>query len=392
MTMDYVTVPLYRVAHARAGDKGNRSNISVISWAPELYPVLLQQVTEAVVAHAFQHRQPTAVQRYEVASLHALNFVIDDVLDGGVNSSHNLDAHGKTLSYLLLDLPVRVPKALEKWLAGEAEETGEPRYTSVVDCHAHIIGPADQYPLDGGRAYTPAPASVGEFRAVMERCGVDRAVIIQPSFYGDDNRCTLDAVRELGPGACAVVVVRPDIDEDSMREMVEQGAVGLRLNYLYSGKATAQNIMPYVELAQRHGLHLQFFQTPDVWQDLLPALVSTEVQWVVDHLGMVPAGDDSAFATILKALECDRGWIKLSGLYRVSKQLGHADARQMVQQAYSVAPTRCVWGSDWPHTDTFGLPDSRALLDVTLGWLPDDTARRRVLVDNPAFLYKYQEK
>ena len=113
-----VTVPLYRAAHGRTGDKGNRSNISVIAWHPELYPVLLAQVTEAAVARHFAHRRPSRVQRFELPLLAALNFVLDEVLDGGVNDALNLDTHGKALSFWLLDLPIEVPAALAVLLAG----------------------------------------------------------------------------------------------------------------------------------------------------------------------------------------------------------------------------------------------------------------------------------
>ena len=112
------TVPLYRLAHARAGDKGNRSNISVIAFRPELYPVLVEQVTEAAVLRHFRYRQPTAVVRYLLPRLEAMNFVLDDVLDGGVNGSLNLDSHGKALSFHLLELPVVVPANSVHLLAG----------------------------------------------------------------------------------------------------------------------------------------------------------------------------------------------------------------------------------------------------------------------------------
>ncbi|MCW5658085.1 MAG: hypothetical protein KIT60_10300 [Burkholderiaceae bacterium] len=113
-----ITVPLWRAAHGRTGDKGNRANISVIAWAPELYPLLVEQVTEAAVAQAFAHRRPTRVQRHLLPKLHAMNFVLDDVLDGGVNDALNLDSHGKSLSFLLLELPLRVPAALLPLLRG----------------------------------------------------------------------------------------------------------------------------------------------------------------------------------------------------------------------------------------------------------------------------------
>ena len=112
------TVPLRAAAHGRTGDKGNRSNISVIAWDPGLYPLLVAQVTEAAVAAHFAARAPTRVTRHLLPRLHAMNLVLDDLLDGGVNDALNLDSHGKALSFLLLDLPVQVPAALAQHLAG----------------------------------------------------------------------------------------------------------------------------------------------------------------------------------------------------------------------------------------------------------------------------------
>ena len=99
MSGDAVVVPLHEIAHGRAGDKGNRSNISVIAYVPEAYPFILEQVTAERVHGLFAHRGATAVVRYELPKLAAINLVIDDVLEGGVNGSLNLDGHGKTLSF-----------------------------------------------------------------------------------------------------------------------------------------------------------------------------------------------------------------------------------------------------------------------------------------------------
>jgi hypothetical protein len=114
----FVTVPLWRAAHGRTGDKGNRSNISVIAWHPALYAAIAEQITEARVAQQFAHRRPTRVARYALPNLHALNFVIDDVLDGGVNDALNLDSHGKALSFLLLELELELPASLAPILKG----------------------------------------------------------------------------------------------------------------------------------------------------------------------------------------------------------------------------------------------------------------------------------
>ncbi len=113
-----IKVPLHRAAHGRTGDKGDRSNISVIAWHPALWPLLVEQITEEAVARQFAHRHPSSVRRYLLPKLGAMNFVLDDVLDGGVNDSLNLDTHGKALSFLLLDLPLDVPAELIPFLVG----------------------------------------------------------------------------------------------------------------------------------------------------------------------------------------------------------------------------------------------------------------------------------
>ena len=105
-----VSTALHRVAHARAGDKGNRVNIGLFCYRPEVYPLLCEQVTEARVLALFAHRGASRVTRYQLPLLEALNFVIDDVLEGGVNRSLNLDGHSKASSYRLLELTVEVPK------------------------------------------------------------------------------------------------------------------------------------------------------------------------------------------------------------------------------------------------------------------------------------------
>lgn len=108
------TVPLHALAHARAGDKGNRLNIALVALRPEDWPLLAAEVTEARVLELFAHRGATRVRRYDLPGLGAFNFVLDDVLQGGVNGALNLDGHGKTLSFLLLGLPVETHGRLKE--------------------------------------------------------------------------------------------------------------------------------------------------------------------------------------------------------------------------------------------------------------------------------------
>jgi hypothetical protein len=116
-----VTVPLHRIAHGRAGDKGNRLNVSVIPYDNGAYAAIAQQLSEARVLEAFAHRGATGVRRYDLPLLPAFNFVIEDVLEGGVNGSLNLDGHGKSNSFLLLGIEVRVPKRFVRSAPGEID-------------------------------------------------------------------------------------------------------------------------------------------------------------------------------------------------------------------------------------------------------------------------------
>jgi hypothetical protein len=105
-------IPLHRIAHARSGDKGNRLNIALICMLPDFHSTIADQITEDHVAGIFASRHPSRVVRYELPKLHAFNFVLDDVLEGGVNSSLGLDGHGKSLSFMLLAAPIRIESVL----------------------------------------------------------------------------------------------------------------------------------------------------------------------------------------------------------------------------------------------------------------------------------------
>lgn len=129
MTAVQHTIPLHRIAHGRTGDKGNRLNVSVIAYHPDAWPILLDQVTEDRVLALFAHRGATRIRRYELPRLHALNFVIDDALEGGVNSALALDTHGKTHAFRVLGMEIAVPTHLVPCIAARME----PDYNSGAE-------------------------------------------------------------------------------------------------------------------------------------------------------------------------------------------------------------------------------------------------------------------
>lgn len=119
-----IRIPLHRIAHSRTGDKGDTASVSLIAYREAVYPLLVDQVTEEKVRALFLHRRPSAVRRYMLPKLGALNFVLEHALDGGVNGSLNLDSHGKALSFLLLGMEIDVPEEMAAFLELRAAEGG----------------------------------------------------------------------------------------------------------------------------------------------------------------------------------------------------------------------------------------------------------------------------
>ena len=258
----------------------------------------------------------------------------------------------------------------------------------AVDAHAHIIGPVDQYPLAGDRVYTPELASLEAYEALLERLGIERGVIVQPSFYGNDNRCTMDAVARMKDRGRAIVAVDKSVSSSELSALRKGGAVGLRVNHLQWGALDSAQLKHFHALATPQGLHLQLFQPPTVWAPMLPALMACSTSLVIDHLGTIPAAwgaEHPQFKAVLQLIEAG-AWIKISGFYRISTHPTYADVRPMVEAVVQSAPDRCVWGSDWPHTQMETVPDTDLLLNVVREWL-DPAQLQRVLVDNPSRLY-----
>ncbi len=263
----------------------------------------------------------------------------------------------------------------------------------ACDCHFHIFGPYDRFPLDAGRRYTPPPAGIDEYLAMAETLGLQRAVIVQPSPYGTDNRATLDAVQRIGPRrACAVAVIDESFDDAALRRMAEAGVRGVRFN-LVSGNGTPEDQLD--ALARRIaplGWHAQIYAEGEKLEQLVPLLTRLSVEVVIDHMGGVPASLGTGhpqFRALLRLLDSGRAWVKLCS-YRVSsKGAPWDDVAENLTALAAAAPERCVWGTDWPHPGMSPVPEAGRLLDQLFAWVPDAAARRRILVENPCQLYGF---
>jgi predicted TIM-barrel fold metal-dependent hydrolase len=279
--------------------------------------------------------------------------------------------------------------------ATTSRPTWQPPANST-DCHCHIFGPYDRYPLSPGRSYTPPEALIAQYLAMLDAIGVHRTVIVQPSIYGTENAVTLDAVEAIGPDrARAVVVVDASCDAAALRAMAARGACGVRFNAVSGNGTPLDQLERLVDRIAPLGWHLQLYAHAAELLALEPVLARLSVPVVIDHMGGVQTAqggvENPGFKALLRLLEAG-AWAKLCG-YR-SSSAGHpyADVAPMAQAMIAAAPGRCVWGTDWPHPSLRSpeeVPDDGHLMSLLGQWAPEPVQRQAILVDNPARLYGF---
>ncbi len=264
----------------------------------------------------------------------------------------------------------------------------------ACDCHVHVFGPLARFPYAEGRAYTPPEAPFEDYRAVMEGLGLQRAVLVQPSVYGTNNRAMLDALGRGGAAFRGVAVIGPEHRDRDLEALHGLGVRGARVNTLFPGASEGIGIEEVARRIAPFGWHLQLLADVSEFPNLARRLGRLPVECVIDHLGHLPAArgaDDPGFRDLLALLGEGRCWVKLSAPYRLGAGgPPYADVRPLAEAALRAAPDRLVWGSDWPHPAIPGpTPGAADLLALLADWVPDESLRRKLLVDNPAKLYGF---
>jgi predicted TIM-barrel fold metal-dependent hydrolase len=263
----------------------------------------------------------------------------------------------------------------------------------TCDCHFHIFGPYDRFPLSAGRTYNPPAALVPEYLAMAEALGIQRMVVVQASVSGTDNAVTMDAVSQFGQHrARAVAVIDAGFTDATLRQLHEGGVRGVRFN-LSSGNGTPiEQLEPIARRIAQFGWHIQVYTEGETLAEMASALAKLPVQIVIDHCGGVKADlglDHPQFHALMGLLDSGYAWIKVCS-YRVSSTgQPWADPAQNVREFVARYPERCVWGTDWPHPQMNPSPEAGLLLDQFFEWVPDAAVRQRILVDNAAELYGF---
>lgn len=265
----------------------------------------------------------------------------------------------------------------------------------ATDCHIHIIQEPRRFPLSPQRSYDPAPAPLDAYHRLRATLGTDRAVLVQPSVYGTDNSLLMQVLQAEPERFRGVAVVDDGVSEATLDDMAQAGVAGARANLLFGAGITLEAASRLAPRLGARNMHLQLLMTIAGARDELLALSHLPVALVFDHMGHFPAGKGTDFAEfdlMLELMKEGRAWVKLSAPYRLSTAgPPYADVRPIADALIEAAPDRVVWATDWPHPAIRGpMPNDGALLDCLADWAPDEEMRRRILVDNPAALYRWK--
>jgi D-galactarolactone isomerase len=263
----------------------------------------------------------------------------------------------------------------------------------VCDTHVHIYD--QRYPVSPSAVLTPPGASLAEYHAVQDALGLDRVVFVQPTTYGLDNRCQLEAVAEMGGAARAVVVVDDTTTEAQLAMLTSQGARGARFHMLPGGAVPWDVMHAVAQAIAEHGWHIQLQLNGRQLAERLDALLALPTPIVVDHVGrfMPPVEPDHpAFGALLTLIDTGRCWVKLSAPYESTPDGAptYPTVSVLARHLVTHAPERMLWASNWPHPGQADPPTPAQLASLRDAWLPTDAVRRQVLVDNPVEVYGFE--
>ncbi len=264
----------------------------------------------------------------------------------------------------------------------------------ACDCHMHVYGPAARFPYAPSVKTPPPDFPLEAYLELRRRLGLQRTVFVQPSAYGTDNACVLDAITRTAPGGRGIAVIDPSAPEAEIARLHAAGIRGVRFHDMVVGCLRFDVLEAVATRIQPHGWHVQVQLDGDGLVDLAPRLAALPVDCVIDHMGRIPiegGTDRAAFKSLLRLLDTGRCWVKLSAPYHVSRA-GPPDYRDCAARARALVravPERMVWGSNWPHPSVPKKPNDVDLLDVLADWASDDAVLHRILVDNPAALFGF---
>ncbi|MBR1280072.1 amidohydrolase [Bradyrhizobium sp. AUGA SZCCT0283] len=284
-------------------------------------------------------------------------------------------------------------------IAGPDPNTRIPAFKApvgAVDAHCHIFGPAAEYPFSPTRPYTPPDAPLPMFRALHEKIGVERAVIVNATLHGLDNRVVTDAIAKSDGKYRGIANISGAMSDADLAVLDKAGICGCRFAFLkrLGGVGDMGAFKRLVERAAAIGWHVDVYLEPGTIREFAPILKALPTTYVIDHMGTISAAkglDDPDFKALLDLQTSDeKCWVKITGLERASAAgPPFHDSVPFAKRLIDNAPDRVLWGTDWPHPNVKIMPNDGDLVDLVPLYAPDPAVQRKLLVTNPERLFKF---
>jgi predicted TIM-barrel fold metal-dependent hydrolase len=275
--------------------------------------------------------------------------------------------------------------------AGGTTAFALPRGT--CDAHCHVFGPADRFPYSPKRKYEPADSPKEALAALHRRLGIDRAVIVQASAHGTDNRAMLDALQSRPHSYRGVAIIDTATSDSDLQQMHALGVRGIRFNFVRSlgGYPDPYEFRRAIERVRPLGWHAVLHMKGDDLLNLKDEIARLPLPFVIDHMGRVDVGlgiGQPAFATLLQLVRKDTAWVKLSGAERMAPR-SYGEAVPFARALLTAAPDRVLWGTDFPHPNLAEDVSEEELVQLIPRFAPSCEEQQRLLVRNPAALYEF---
>jgi 2-pyrone-4,6-dicarboxylate lactonase len=287
----------------------------------------------------------------------------------------------------------------EPTIPGPNPDTKTPKFklpSLACDAHCHIFGPGSKYPYAPDRPYTPPDAPLEAFKALHAKLGVGRAVIVNASAHGTDNRVAFDAVAASKGAYRAVANIDDKITEDGLDELHGGGFRGCRFNFVrhLGGVPDKRVFERVIQMITPLGWHVDLhFDAVDI-PEYAEMLARLPVRYTIDHMGRVNASeglDQLSFQTLIDLMQGDeKCWVKVCGCERVSSAgPPFLDAVPFARRIVETAPDRVIWGTDWPHPNVKVMPNDSDLVDLVPLFAPEAELQQKILVTNPTRLFEF---
>ena len=268
---------------------------------------------------------------------------------------------------------------------------------NACDAHCHVFGPGNVFPYAPDRSYTPPDAPKEMLDALHNTLGISRAVIVQASCHGTDNRATLDAIKWSKGRWSGVAIVDETFTEKDYAALHDGGIRGVRFNFVkHLGGVPDMNVFRRVlDIITPMGWHLVLHLDAQNILEFNDMLHGLKLPFIIDHMGRVKAAaglDQPPFTALLELMKHENAWVKVCGSERVSSSGPPlTDSAPFAAALIAAAPERTLWGTDFPHPNVGKhMPNDASLVELIPLFAPDPATQRRLLVENPERLYDFR--